>query len=218
MDEYRDGEAESIEESGIPGGKGVLVAVGTAVVGIAVGLAGIVMANAAQRTAGELERELAATPDKTPELEAALADLNKRLEVLGGEFVKLKRADEQMEQRTREGFGAVTEDIRENREGVNAVKEAVGTLAERLGAVEEGARAKPAGRSGRTPARDSSEEGAGDNGATAEGGVHLVEAGDTLSRIAQEYGVKLSALMEANPSVNPRALRIGQKIVIPGEE
>jgi LysM repeat protein len=33
--------------------------------------------------------------------------------------------------------------------------------------------------------------------------------------VAKKFGVSLSALMAANPTVNPRALQIGQKIVIP---
>jgi LysM repeat protein len=45
--------------------------------------------------------------------------------------------------------------------------------------------------------------------------VHIVQSGDTLSKIANEYGVTLSQLQAANPRVNPRALQIGQRIVIP---
>jgi LysM repeat protein len=48
-----------------------------------------------------------------------------------------------------------------------------------------------------------------------EGGVHVIKSGDTLGRIATQYGVTLSELQAANPSVDSRKLHVGQKIVVP---
>lgn len=45
--------------------------------------------------------------------------------------------------------------------------------------------------------------------------VHTVKAGDTLYRIALEYGVTVRQLVAANNIVQPRLIRLGQKIVIP---
>lgn len=42
-----------------------------------------------------------------------------------------------------------------------------------------------------------------------------VHRGDTLGRIARVHGVKLNDLMAMNPRLNPRRLRIGQKVVVP---
>ncbi|PDH29511.1 MAG: hypothetical protein CNE95_04690 [Puniceicoccaceae bacterium MED-G30] len=53
---------------------------------------------------------------------------------------------------------------------------------------------------------------------TAEGGSYLIEPGDTFARIAQQMGVSLQALLDANPGVDPRRLRIGQNIVVPTAE
>jgi membrane-bound lytic murein transglycosylase D len=44
---------------------------------------------------------------------------------------------------------------------------------------------------------------------------HRVAKGETLSHIAQKYGVRLSDLEAANPKVRPRALRIGQTLTVP---
>lgn len=44
---------------------------------------------------------------------------------------------------------------------------------------------------------------------------YVVEAGDSLGAIADEYLVSLDALVEANPGVDPAALQIGQLLVIP---
>jgi len=45
--------------------------------------------------------------------------------------------------------------------------------------------------------------------------TYTVGPGDTLDRIARRYGVKLSALQSANPTVDARRLRPGQVLTIP---
>jgi LysM repeat protein len=42
--------------------------------------------------------------------------------------------------------------------------------------------------------------------------VHSVAAGETFYKISMKYGVTIDELTAANPSVNPKALRVGQKI------
>jgi LysM repeat protein len=44
---------------------------------------------------------------------------------------------------------------------------------------------------------------------------HTVADGETPSSIARKYGVKLDALMAANPGLDPRRMRIGQTLNIP---
>ncbi len=50
---------------------------------------------------------------------------------------------------------------------------------------------------------------------TPEGTIYTVQAGETLSRIAQRFGVTVNAIVQANQLANPDALRIGQQLVIP---
>lgn len=47
---------------------------------------------------------------------------------------------------------------------------------------------------------------------------YTVERGDTLNEIAREVGVPVADLVEANNISNPNLIRIGQVLVIPGEE
>ncbi|GAA2038796.1 hypothetical protein GCM10009740_34120 [Terrabacter terrae] len=46
--------------------------------------------------------------------------------------------------------------------------------------------------------------------------VHTVGAGDTMSGIAQHYGVSLTKLLAANRLANAGLIFVGQKIVVPG--
>jgi LysM repeat protein len=48
------------------------------------------------------------------------------------------------------------------------------------------------------------------------GGVHAIKSGDTLGSVAKKYGVSLDALLKANPGLDSRRLKIGQKVKIPG--
>lgn len=46
---------------------------------------------------------------------------------------------------------------------------------------------------------------------------HIVQAGETPSRIARQYGLKVEALMAANPGLDPRRLLPGQTLNIPAQ-
>lgn len=46
--------------------------------------------------------------------------------------------------------------------------------------------------------------------------THVVEPGDTLYTIALHYGVPMEAIIEANNLVNPRVIRLGSTLIIPG--
>lgn len=45
--------------------------------------------------------------------------------------------------------------------------------------------------------------------------THVIRPGDTLYRLSREYGIKVSALMMANPFVDIYNLRVGDELCIP---
>ena len=47
--------------------------------------------------------------------------------------------------------------------------------------------------------------------------VHTVQRGELLSSISKKYNVKMSAIVAANPGLNPDRIRIGQKLKIPAK-
>lgn len=51
---------------------------------------------------------------------------------------------------------------------------------------------------------------------TADGEIaYKIKSGDTLGKIAKEFGVSLDEIFNANPGIEPRRLRLGQQIIIP---
>lgn len=46
--------------------------------------------------------------------------------------------------------------------------------------------------------------------------THTVEPGDTFSKLAKKYQVSLDSLLQANPNANPKNLRVGQTLHVPG--
>ena len=54
-------------------------------------------------------------------------------------------------------------------------------------------------------------------GAAPSGGNHVIQQGDTFSSISRKYDIPVKALLAANPGLDPRALKPGQKILLPGQ-
>jgi murein DD-endopeptidase MepM/ murein hydrolase activator NlpD len=46
--------------------------------------------------------------------------------------------------------------------------------------------------------------------------IHIVQAGETLTRIASRYGTTVSAIASANDLTNPSLILVGQRLAIPG--
>ena len=47
------------------------------------------------------------------------------------------------------------------------------------------------------------------------GTEYVIASGDTLGSIAHRNGLSLKALLEANPGINPKKLKVGQKVQLP---
>ena len=45
--------------------------------------------------------------------------------------------------------------------------------------------------------------------------IHIVKSGENLTRIAQQYGVTVNAIVQANNLTNPNVIHMGQRILIP---
>jgi|GEM_PF-2303393 len=45
--------------------------------------------------------------------------------------------------------------------------------------------------------------------------LYTIKSGDTLGKVAKEFGITLDQIFNANPGIEPRRLRLGQQITIP---
>ena len=54
----------------------------------------------------------------------------------------------------------------------------------------------------------------GKSAATASGGSHIIQPGDTFSSISRQHGVSVEALQAANPGLDPKSLKPGQKLLL----
>jgi LysM repeat protein len=96
---------------------------------------------------------------------------------------------------TQRGFDAVTAEIGNIRTDVNKL-----------------ATAKPAGKAPKDGA--AVKDGAAPD-KPGPGGDYTIKAGDGLAKIAKAHGVTLAALEAANPGIDSKKLKVGQKINLP---
>lgn len=106
-------------------------------------------------------------------------------------------------------------DLASLRTGVqNALRDIGTALGERdakIAKLEEAMKARPA------PAAAGGKGGAAaaPTGVLNADGTYTIAAGDTFSKVARKFNVKMDAIEAENPGLDPRNLKIGQKIRIP---
>lgn len=209
IDEFDEGIEGNGSSSG--GSKLAIVAILIGMIGIGVGITGMVMANTAQKSLKTMEARRLSEPDRPAQLQRSIDEMDDRLVKLGSEFVRLGRQERQLQESMQAAFDSVLRDVKTNRDGINnlttRLTELVGKLENWSPPRATPARTDPPAVSPETPSMPPSENG--------DQRIHIVQSGDTFSRIATRYGVTLTQIQQANPSVNPRALQIGQEIVIP---
>lgn len=209
MDAFDEGSVSTVDSTGL--GRPTLVALVLAVTGIVAGIAGIYLGYSAGRDLDAFAAKLESEPDETVALLSKLEEMEEGLVKLGSETVRLSRQDRQLQENIKAALESLQETIDTNRAALNALTERVGEVANR-GDVGRSTSFNPVAEASMGPP---AADGSSSDGAQAIPGVHFVEGGDTLSKIAKQYGVSLNDLLRANPTVNPKAMQIGQQIVIP---
>ncbi len=192
---------------------GSLLSVALAVLAIVLGGAGLYFGMTANQRLGpladtmeegsgsavRLERDITALETKLAELSAQKSEMESTLE-------RLRVSGTQSERAVRQ----IADGVRENR---SEMVKLAGRLNELLASGGVSAAQEPAAAGNRQEPPEASAEPAADT-ATA-GGTYTIKAGDNFVRIANQLGIGLQALIEANPDVDPRRLRIGQEVKIP---
>jgi LysM repeat protein len=112
---------------------------------------------------------------------------------------------------TQDGFNQITDTISKTRTDVRANTIKVAELDTKI---QSGGVVRKSAPSSSTPSASADSPAATSSGPA--GGVeYTIQSGDTLGKVAANFGVSLDMLLSANPGVQPRYLKVGQIIVIP---
>lgn len=154
--------------------------------------------------------------EETAALNATLQSLQGDMEHLRNEIVTLKARQRSEASRQSEALEEVYRAINANRSRLNEHGKAIADIPDLIASLQPAPTPEPTTRNNTGSSERRSEEPSGEAEFDAAGNrLHTIRSGDTFGKLAREYGVSLTAILNANPTVNPNALQIGQKVAIP---
>ena len=138
-----------------------------------------------------------------------LSTLQKTVAAQGDEVAKIAT----IEAEVRSAAAKADTDIKGIRSGIQTALDQVGaeigTINGKITKLEEAAK-KPAPVAGGKGGKPGAVTGTVDAN-----GNYIVAKGDSLAGIARKFGVKLDAIEAENPGIDPKSIKIGQKVKIP---
>lgn len=173
-----------------------LVPIALAVLAIVLGGAGLYFGLTANQRLNPLSESMEAGTSSAARLEKDISALEIQVTELSAQKTELKKTIDRMRVYSNQSEKAVKQvagSVKDNREEIVKLAERINDFA------SSGVRPKPAAASG-----------------AAQEGTYTIESGDTFAKVAPKLGVGLQALLDANPDADPRRLRIGQVINVPG--
>ena len=176
----------------------------------ALALLALVLGGAALFFALDASRRLAPMSDSLAEGVSGVVVLEDRIGQLEEQIEELAEATEALKGRVQRSAAYSSQNekmIRKLVEEINANRERMKGMSE----VSAGGGAMPGGGS----EAETSDASASSSSASTTVGSYTIQPGDNFAKIAEQYGVSLQALLDANPGVDPRRLQIGQSIVLP---
>ena len=177
--------------------------------GLGVGVVALVLGIFAMKKSGDVSASMTDKIEKAAALSLEIKKLGDRVDSLALQLEDLKSGDgnrvENLARQTNDAVRRLGSMISDNRKSIADVNKALEELAKRPAA---------AGRA-EAPAAAPQPQPESQAAAGAEGGVHIIQSGDTFAKIAMKYKTTVDALIRANPDLRPSRLMIGQKVVIP---
>lgn len=182
-----------------------IAAVIIAVIGVWLGWLGFSKAN-------ELEARIAEISGAAESLSNLESTVNSNSETLRKAAGKITSIESNLSTVS----GAIEKDVADVKRSMRSLAMQAGTALKKVEAIEErGVAAAPA----RSPEPSvSTPTSKGDSSAPTSSTTHTIASGDTYGKLSTKYKVSVNDLLDANPGVDPRRLRIGQKILIPSAE
>mgnify|MGYP000077249096 FL=1 len=177
--------------------------------GLGVGVVALVLGIFAMKKSGDVSASMTDKIEKAAALSLEIKKLGDRVDSLALQLEDLKSGDgnrvENLARQTNAAVRQLNSMISENRNSIADINKALEELAKRPAAA----------RRAEAPAAAPQPQPESQAAAGAEGGVHIIQSGDTFAKIAMKYKTTVDALIRANPDLRPSRLMIGQKVVIP---
>lgn len=131
------------------------------------------------------------------EVDALNSDLSAKITSVEGEVRSVTTTNENANKQLREAV----------QNALNQVGEQIGAMRGQITKLEEAQKARAAAPGGKG--------GAAPTGVLNADGTYSVAPGDTISKIARKFGVKVDGVLAENPGLEAAKLKVGQKIHIP---
>ena len=187
-----------------------------AIAALICGVIGLILGIIAFQKSSQMD-EIATIKDANSTISGSVASLQEEMSGLSKKYTTVANLKE-FANSTQSAFNTITEQLTKLRtqSRTDSIK-----IAELETKVAKGVTARPATTPVRTSTTSSSSStatpGSDDTSSVPAGGgeEYVIQSGDTLGKVASSFGITLDKLLAANPGVQPRYLRAGQKILIP---
>lgn len=183
-----------------------------AIAALVCGLVGLILGIVAFQKSSEIDA-VTEIKDANATISESVAGLQTEMDGISKKYVTLTQLKE-FANSTQDGFNQITDTISKTRTDVRANTIKVAELDTKLQSGGVVRRSTPSSSSP-TPSTASDSSAAAASSGPAGGAEYTIQSGDTLGKIAANFGVTLDKLLSANPGVQPRYLKVGQTIVIP---
>ncbi|HTQ29938.1 MAG TPA: LysM domain-containing protein [Opitutaceae bacterium] len=167
------------------------------VAGVIVGLLALVLSAVALVKVSGIGKTLAADSEKIDKIDSIESTANSAASAAAD----AQKATNSLQRSTQDAFNQVGTDL--------------GNIHVSLTKLEEAA--KPVAKAPKGKGAAATAEG-GTPGTVSADGTYTIKSGDSLAKVARANGVSLADIEAANPGVDPKHLKIGQKINLPAKK
>ena len=183
-----------------------------AIAALVCGLVGLILGIVAFQKSSQMDA-VTEIKDANATISESVAGLQTEMDGISKKYVTLTQLKE-FANSTQDGFNQITDTISKTRTDVRANTIKVAELETQVQSGGVVRRSTPTPSSSSSPTSSDSGE-TTTSSVPAGGAEYTIQSGDTLGKVAAQFGISLDKLLSANPGVQPRYLRVGQVIVIP---
>jgi LysM repeat protein len=194
-----------------------------AIAALVCGVVGLILGFVALKKSSQVD-VVTEIKDANSTISQSVASLQDEVSGLSKKYVTMTQLKD-FANSTQEGFNQITDSLTKVRTQSRADTIKIAEIESRL---QGGASAKPSTSTSTSPSASSTTSSSSSSSSATPaalpatvsnvppgGTQYTIQSGDTLGKVASNFGITLDKLMEANPGVQPRYLRVGQTITIP---